>query len=62
MLSEEEVLQTKKDVFYTAPKKVNPLVVEAVEMNSSEIHQILARKEDLDLFLARCKSSEFSSD
>ena len=62
MLSEEEILQTKKDVFCTAPKKVIPLVVEAVEMNSNEIHQILAKKEYLALFLARYKSSEFYSD
>ena len=62
MLSEEEILQTKKDAFYTAPKKVNPLVVEVVEMNSNEIHQILARKEDLALFMAKHKSSEFYSD
>ena len=44
MLSEEEILQTKKDVFYTAPKKVNPLVVEAVEMNSNEIHRFVSGK------------------
>ena len=34
----------KEDVFYTAPKRVNPLKVEAVEMKSNEIHQILEKK------------------
>ena len=52
----------KEDVFYTAPKRVNPLIVEAVEMKSNEIHQILAKKEDLIWLLARYKSSEFSPD
>ena len=34
----------KEDVFCTAPKRVNPLKVEAVEMKSNEIHQILEKK------------------
>ena len=52
----------KEDIFYTAPKRVNPVKVEAVKMKSNEIHQILAKKEDLICLLARYKSSEFSSD
>ena len=50
----------KEDVFYNAPKRVNPLIVEAAEMKSNEIHEILAKREDLIWFLARYKSSEFS--
>ena len=50
----------KEDVFYTAPKRVNPLIVEAVEMKSNEIYQILAKKEDLIRLLARYKPSAFS--
>ena len=52
----------KEDVFYTAPKKVNPLKVEAVKMKLNEIHQILAKKEELIWLLARYKSLEFSPD
>ena len=40
----------KEDVFYTAPKRVNPLIVEAVEIKSNEIHQILSKKKILFSF------------
>ena len=52
----------KEDIFYTAPKRVNPLNVETVEMKSNEIHHISAKKENLFWFLTRYKSSEFSPD
>ena len=52
----------KENVFYTAPERVNPLIVEAAEMKSNEIHEILAKREDLIWFLTRYKSSEFSPD
>ena len=34
----------KEHVFYTTPKRVNPLKVETIEMKSKEIHQVLERK------------------
>ena len=52
----------KEDVFYTAPKRIHPLKAEAVKMKLNEIHQILAKKEELIWLLARYKSLEFSPD
>ena len=49
----------KEGVFYTVPKRVNPLLVEAVKMKSNEIHQIFAKK-DLIWLMARRKLLKFS--
>ena len=49
----------KESVFYTVPKRVNPLIVEAVKMKSNEIHQIFAKK-DLIWLMARRKLLKFS--
>ena len=49
----------KEDVFYTAPKRVNPLIVEAVEIKSNEIHQILSKKKILFSFYQNISRRSF---